>query len=256
MISGFSSVCKCAGGLFCGAERLCTPVLYPIHPGEILADAGAHMTQHPGNPAGLSDPHEIDLFEFARSGRQAAGVVRVSQLPRMLNEVPAEAPDRDAAFTWQAEGTTQPELQDDGAEGPQPYLRLAIHGTAWLECQRCLTPYLQPLNVDATYRIVNTEAQADEFPLDEDEVEVIVGSRQFNLIDLIEEELLLSLPLVPKHEVCPEVHESLVSGVAGTEGEGDEAAPDAAGEGGEPERPNPFAALESLKRGEPDDRKH
>ena len=28
------------------------------------------------------------------------------------------------------------------------------------------------------------------------------------------------------------------------------------GEGGEPERPNPFAALESLKRGEPGDKKH
>ncbi len=86
------------------------------------------MTQHPGKPAGLADPHDLDLFEFARSGRQAAGVVRVSQLPRMLNEVPAEAPDRESAFTWQAEGATQPELQDDGTEGPQPYLRLAIHG--------------------------------------------------------------------------------------------------------------------------------
>ncbi|NPT36530.1 DUF177 domain-containing protein [Paraburkholderia xenovorans] len=217
------------------------------------------MTQHPGNPAGLPDPHNLDLFEFARSGRQAAGVVRVSQLPRMLNEVPAEAPDRDTAFTWQAEGTTQPELQDDGTEGPQPYLRLAIHGAAWLECQRCMTPYLQAFNVDATYRVVNTEAEAEEFPLDEDEVEVIVGSNHFDLIDLIEEELLLSLPLVPKHEVCPEVHESLVSGVAGAEGEedeSDESAPDEAGKGDEPERPNPFAALQSLKRGEPDDKKH
>ncbi|MBB5401271.1 MULTISPECIES: DUF177 domain-containing protein [Paraburkholderia] len=218
------------------------------------------MTQHPGKPAGPSDPHELDLFEFARSGRQAAGVVRVSQLPRMLNEVPAEAPDRDTAFTWQAEGTTQPELQDDGTEGPQPYLRLAIHGAAWLECQRCLTPYSQAFNVDATYRIVSTEAEAEEFPLDEDEVEVIVGSRQFDLIDLIEEELLLSLPLVPKHEVCPEVHESLVSGADGSEGEGDEAAQHEAGDVGEPdqsgERRNPFAALESLKRDEPGGKKH
>jgi len=214
------------------------------------------MTQNPGKPASPADLRALDIYEFAQSGRQAAGAVRVSQLPRMLNEVPAEAPERDTAFTWQAEGATQPELQDDGTEGPQPYLRLAIHGAAWLECQRCMTPYSQAFNVDATYRIVNTEAEAEEFPLDEDEVEVIVGSRQFDLIDLIEEELLLSLPLVPKHEVCPKVHESLVSGVAGTEGEGDEAAQDEADEGGEPERPNPFAALESLKRGEPDDKKH
>ena len=214
------------------------------------------MTQHPGKPVGLADPHDLDLFEFARSGRQAAGLVRVSQLPRMLNEVPAEAPERESAFTWQAEGATQPELQDDGTEGPQPYLRLAIHGSAWLECQRCLTPYLQAFNVDATYRIVNTEAEAEEFPLDEDEVDVIVGSAHFDLIDLIEEELLLSLPLVPKHDVCPEVHESLVSGVAGEEGEGDEAGEDGAEEGGEPDRPNPFAALEALKKGGPGGEKH
>jgi len=218
------------------------------------------MTEHPGkaagSAAGVVNAREFDLFEFARSGRQAAGVVRVSQLPRMLNEVPADAPDRDTAFTWQAEGSTQPELQDDGTEGPQPYLRLAIHGAAWLECQRCLTPYEQAFNADATYRIVNTEAEAEEFPLDDDEVEVIVGSRQFDLVDLIEEELLLSLPLMPKHEVCPEVHESLVSGVSGAEGEGDETAPDEAEEGGEPERPNPFAALEGLKRGGPAGGKH
>ena len=214
------------------------------------------MTQHLGKPAGLADPHDVDLFEFARSGCQAAGLVRVSQLPRMLNEVPAEAPERESAFTWQAEGATQPELQDDGTEGPQPYLRLAIHGSAWLECQRCLTPYLQAFNVDATYRIVSTEAEAQEFPLDEDEVDVIVGSTHFDLIDLIEEDLLLSLPLVPKHDVCPEVHESLVSGVTGEEGEGDEAGQDQAEEGGEPARPNPFAALEALKKGGSGGEKH
>lgn len=213
------------------------------------------MTQHSGKPAGLPNPRELDLFEFARSGRQAAGVVRVSQLPRMLNEVPADAPGRDTAFTWQAEGATQPELQDDGTEGRQPYLRLAIHGSAWLGCQRCLGPYEQAFNVDATYRIVNTEAEADEFPLDEDEVEVIVGSHQFDLFDLIEEELLLSMPLVPMHDVCPEVHESLVSGVDGGEGDGDSGEVDEAG-GGEPERPNPFAALESLKRDGSGGKKH
>ena len=145
-------------------------------------------------------------------------------------------------------------MQDDGTEGPQPYLRLAIHGAAWLECQRCLSPYEEAFNVDATYRIVNTEEEAEEFPLDEDEVDVIVGSRQFDLVDLIEEELLLSLPLVPKHDVCPEVHESLTSGTAGLEGE--EAAEDEAEEGEEPKRPNPFAALEGLKSGGSGGKKH
>ncbi|MDR5814031.1 YceD family protein [Caballeronia sp. LZ033] len=219
------------------------------------------MTRNPGKPASPADLRALDIFEFATSGRQAAGALRISQMPRMLAEVPSDVSDvsdasdasgnpaageDDTVFTWQAEGSTQPELQDDGVEAPQPYLRLAVHGSVWLRCQRCLSPYSQHLDVDATYRIVATEEEADEYPLDDDEVEVIVGSRQFDLIDLIEEELLLSLPLVPKHTVCPEVHESLLSGSA--EGSADDeseenSAADAA------DKPNPFAVLEKLKPG-------
>ncbi|QSN60533.1 MULTISPECIES: DUF177 domain-containing protein [unclassified Caballeronia] len=205
------------------------------------------MTQNPGKPASLADLRALDLYDFAENKRQAAGALRTSQMPRMLAEVPADAPEDDTVFTWQGEGSTQPELQDDGTEAPQPYLRLAVHGSVWLTCQRCLSPYSQHLDVDATYRIVATEEEADEYPLDEDEIEVIVGSRQFDLIDLIEEELLLSLPLVPKHSVCPEVHESLLAG----------SAEDEADEGGEEaEKPNPFAVLEKLKTSGPDDKKH
>ena len=222
------------------------------------------MSQHSGKSHVALNPHELDIFEFARSARQAAGAVRVSQLPRMLNEVPADAPDRDTAFTWQAEGSTQPELQDDGTEAAQPYLRLAVHGSAWLECQRCLAPYAQPFDVDATYRLVATEEEAEEFPLDDDELDVIVGSRQFDLVDLIEEELLLAIPLVPKHDVCPQVHESLVSGTDGqtedetdaeVDGEADAGAGAQAGHAGAAPaadaKPNPFAALEALKSGSP-----
>ncbi|MDR5831770.1 YceD family protein [Caballeronia sp. LP006] len=207
------------------------------------------MTQNPGKPASPANPRALDLYDFAKSGRQAAGAVRVSQLPRMLAEVPADAPDRDTVFTWQAEGSTQPELQDNGTEAPQPYLRLAVHGSVYLMCQRCLLPYSQHLDVDATDRIVATEEEADEYPLDDDEVDVIVGSHQFDLIDLIEEELLLALPLVPKHNVCPKVHESLLQGEDGDEaGEAD----GESGASGKSDKPNPFAVLQKLK----DDKKH
>jgi len=181
------------------------------------------MTESTRQPSVVkpADLHDVDLFEFARAGRQASGKVLLSQLPRMLNEVPADAPAHDAqnaAFSWQAEGSQQMELQDNGAQGPQPYLRLALHGAAWLECQRCLAPYPQAFDIDATYRIVKTEEEASAFPLDDDALDVIVGSRHFDLLNLIEEELLLALPLVPKHDVCPAVHESLVSGADGALG--------------------------------------
>ncbi len=120
---------------------------------------------------------------------------------------------------------------------------------AWLECQRCLAPYEQAFDAEVVYRVVNTEAEADEFPLDEDEVEVIVGSRQFDLVDLIEDELLLSLPVVPAHDVCPEVHESLVSGVGGADSMEDEAGPEEVDEGSGSGRPQSVCSAESVQAG-------
>jgi uncharacterized protein len=173
----------------------------------------------------------------------------------MVTEVPADAPalpDYDPSLRWQAEGGSTRELQADGSEIDEPYLRLAVHGAVWLECQRCMEPYQQSLDVDAEFRIVATEDEAQERALDDDEFDVIVGSRRFDLVGLIEEELLLSLPLVPKHDVCPRIHESLVTGAAGERAHDPDAEPDASeGAGGEPERKNPFAALEALKRGGP-----
>ncbi|MCA3878202.1 MAG: DUF177 domain-containing protein, partial [Burkholderia sp.] len=60
-------------------------------------------------------------------------------------------------------------------------------------------------------------------------------------------------PLVPKHEVCPAVHESLVSGVSGPTEEADEESEEAGDEG---KRPNPFAALEALKKDGDGTKKH
>ena len=155
----------------------------------------------------------LDIFEFARHQRSAVGSVSLACLPRLLAEVPPDA-----------------------AQLP-----------AGLECQRCLAPHLQVLEVKVRYRIVETEAEADAAPLDDDEADVIVGSRQFDLVDLIEEEVLLSLPLVPKHAVCPAVHDSLLTGVDGGESPSDGDQADEVPQ--VQEKTNPFAALAALKRG-------
>ena len=63
-------------------------------------------------------------------------------------------------------------------------------------------------------------------------------SRQFNLAGLIEDELLMALPLVPRHEVCPP---GLKMAVA-----------DPNFDAQEPEKAHPFAALAKLRRGSPD----
>ncbi|WP_150625362.1 DUF177 domain-containing protein [Pandoraea captiosa] len=185
----------------------------------------------------------VDLFEFARTGRVAEGDVQLAALPRMVTEVPAEvsATGRaQAAFHWRAQGAEKQVLRADGKPAVVQFLTLSVEGPMWLECQRCLTPYEAPLASETTFEIVHDEAAAEDRPLDEDELEALVGSRHFDLLELIEEELLLALPIVPKHEVCPTVHDSLATGSDGL------AEPAPAPE--EEDKPSPFAALAALKR--------
>nr|WP_069106818.1 YceD family protein [Pandoraea pnomenusa] len=185
----------------------------------------------------------VDLFEFARTGRVAEGDVQLAALPRMVTEVPAEVSASGRAqgvFHWRAEGVEKPMLRADGKPTVAQFLTLSVSGPMWLECQRCLTPYQELLDSETTFEIVRDEAAAEARPLDEDELEALVGSRHFDLRELIEEELLLALPIVPKHEVCPTVHESLATGDDGL------AEPPPPPE--EEDKPSPFAALAALKR--------
>ena len=82
-----------------------------------------------------------------------------------------------------------------------------------------------------TFLVQMTEALA-EAQDDEAEEDILVISRDFDALALIEDELILSLPLVPLHEECPE---EMPMSVADSEFE------DAA------QRPNPFGILVGLK---------
>jgi uncharacterized protein len=214
------------------------------------------MADAHGAPAAI-DPRSVDVFEFARNGLSAAGEVQLADLPRMLAEVPADAPERDAVLRWRLNGETRAEMAEvgagvgggAGAEVVRPYLRLTLDGAVWLECQRCLGPYRQAVDVTVEYRVAASDEEADAYPLDEDELEVVVGSHRFDLVGLIDEELLLSMPLVPKHEVCPETHESLVAGTdtEASAGTADRPAQAAGAPADESARPHPFAGLAALK---------
>jgi len=242
--------------------------------------------------AGRDDLRAFDLIAFIRARREVRGTVRLGDLERMVTEVPSDAPAGalDTSLEWFATGETRREVRRDAAQPgradaalsatshtvSQPYLTLSIKGKTWLECQRCMKAFELPLQIQALYRVMETEAQADALALDDSEAEVIVGSPTFDLIDLIDEEVVLSLPMVPKHDVCPTVHASVVSGADGSLGVEDMAEIDARLASADDEalpgelplaadvaadvvptpapattrdgRPNPFAALSGLRQ--------
>lgn len=87
--------------------------------------------------------------------------------------------------------------------------------------------------IDRWLRFVEDESQAAELDVDSDD-DVLALPRHLDARELIEDELLLALPIVPKHDACPEP--------LPLEAPEEEIVKD--------DRPNPFAALAALKRGQ------
>jgi len=196
----------------------------------------------PAAPAAAIDLRETDLFAFCRKGDSLAGEVPVRELPRILAETAAGAPASatDDTFAYTLDGFVREEAAEPGAAVTQRlFVDVTVKGRVWLDCQRCLGVYAEPVATKMRFEVVANEAAADSAPMDDDELDVLVGSKKFSMLELIEDEVLLALPTAPKHVVCPEVHESLVTGADG------EVEPEAAPE--EEKRPSPFAALAGLK---------
>ena len=86
--------------------------------------------------------------------------------------------------------------------------------------------------MDRWFRFVADETTAEALD-DDSEEDLLALSRDFSLHELIEDELLMALPVVPRHEVCP-------SEVPMSSSDEDFEAANA-------ERPNPFAALAGIR---------
>jgi uncharacterized protein len=172
--------------------------------------------------------HRLDVRAFAEAGGRLTGSDPLSKYERLLQEAGGQGADR--AVRWEARG----ELRRDAGGFAQVWLHLEADVSLPLVCQRCLGPADIAVTVERSFRFVATEQQA-EAEDEEAEEEVLALSRDFNLQELIEDELLMALPLVPRHESCPtEVQLS---------------AQDADFEAAEAAKPNPFAALAGLKGG-------
>jgi uncharacterized protein len=71
-------------------------------------------------------------------------------------------------------------------------------------CQRCLKPVDIAVESDRVLYLANSEAEAErlEAALADDDIDVMVAGKSLDLAGVIEDEVLLSLPLVPMHDVC------------------------------------------------------
>jgi uncharacterized protein len=168
----------------------------------------------------------LNLQELAQDGQPWSETTFVKDLPRLAAEAQGLSPSD--AVAWQATAELRPQT---GAED-QVWLHLSAAASVPLTCQRCLTSSATLVEVDQWYRFVESEeiAMAEDDGAEED---LLVMAQQFDLMALLEDELLMALPLVPMHDSCP---------VTPVFSAGDPAVEAAQA------KPNPFAVLGQLKK--------
>ena len=166
---------------------------------------------------------------LAPQSYQGAGFLTLSDMPRLAKEVSSVNPGD--GFAWQMET----HFEDSPGSEPRQILNLALKGCLHLVCQRCLQDCAVNLDEKRRFVLVATEAEADDYPLEDEEQEPLVASQHFNLLETIEVEVLLSLPVIPKH---PEGFCKPHATVFGLEDENE----------GSDKRENPFNILKSMKK--------
>lgn len=175
-------------------------------------------------------PDWIDVERAAQAGRRFAGGARIEWMPRVADLLDAPAPDDEIGFEISAA------LDKSSGAGDIVRLDVWVHGSVPMTCQRTLQRYQQPIDSHSSVAVVASEDQLSALP--EDLEPKLVPEGRLKLVELVEDELLLALPLVPRDPDSAPVEN------AGDRFESAE--PDENDDGGN-KRDNPFAELARLR---------
>jgi DUF177 domain-containing protein len=131
----------------------------------------------------MSEPwsRPLDVDQLADGEADVEFAVALSELPAMPAGVAGSVAGR-ARFT-RSQGLAVAEL--------------TVHGAATLECQRCMQPMTVPLDSQVKVALLAAESDVARVPAEFEPV-LAPGGRT-SIGELIKEELLLSLPIVPLH---------------------------------------------------------
>jgi len=136
-------------------------------------------------------PAHIDPIQLAEKGAHLAGALALKGMPRLLQACLDDV------------GEIQVDLQFGRDEGGDVLeLRGNIRAKVPVVCQRCLEPMTLELRTDTRLLLLRPGERVDALA---QEAEALTTDRPVSLSELVEDELLLVMPMVPMHPlaVCP-----------------------------------------------------
>lgn len=135
----------------------------------------------------LTLPDRVDPWRAAKAGVRLSGTLALRSLPRLTEAVAADAGDLvsyELVFGRDAEGRS--------------VVRGRLRTELRLRCERCLGEVTVPVDARLSLALLPSEHGVAELPSDLDPW--VVGEESLRPGDLIEDELLLAIPVVPMHD--------------------------------------------------------
>jgi uncharacterized protein len=135
----------------------------------------------------------IDSLDFASNGREISGEVLVAELERLQDLLE----NQQGNLTYSIRGG----VDDQGIH----YLDVSVNGRSQVRCQRCLEGMEYPIQLD-TRLMLRDQASLDAEELlagqpgQEQEYDSILADDHLDVLKLLEDEILLSLPIAPMHD--------------------------------------------------------
>ncbi|RZA04551.1 MAG: hypothetical protein EOO68_08160 [Moraxellaceae bacterium] len=174
-------------------------------------------------------PSRIEPFKWAEQQFSWSGQVPLSRFARIASETNATS---DEQWVQVSCGLSM------DAYHPIAWLDGSLSTTVPMTCQRCLEPVEVSIATQVHLALLTSESQvarldedADFVILSEEQVvHGVEGTQGIDLLELLEDELLLSVPISPRHDACEHKHQPVIED--------------------EPElitRDNPFDVLANLK---------
>ena len=132
----------------------------------------------------------INSLAFARDAGSLQGELPIAELTRVLDLLV----DSSGRLSYRIEGSM--------AARNRPQLLLQLDGTLSVCCQRCLEGIAYPVKVRSVLEFVKDEEELTQEEIEDDTRDFLPAQSEFDVVALIEDELILDLPSAPRHESC------------------------------------------------------
>ncbi|MFC3531034.1 YceD family protein [Vogesella facilis] len=163
----------------------------------------------------MSNPILIDPLAFARDGSQLEKELAIADLDERVHQVLATTA-----------GAVKLSLAGFADRLRRPSLRYRLAANVELTCQRCLGVLPFAIESDGVITLFSNETKLDDAVAQDEELDAIMAEDEFDVLALIEDEIIMGLPLSAKHDDCGSEHL----------------------ERAKADKPNPFAVLAKLKK--------